>query len=244
VTRPAAPPVTLLARWLLPLSAAPIEGGWIRIERGRIAAIGRREPPGIVHDLGDAIILPGLVNAHTHLEFSDIDQPLDPAGGLPSWIERVVALRRSRAADVDLEAARAHRAIRCGLAESAAAGVTTIGEIATAAPLAAYAQAGPRVRVYREGLGLSADMATATCRAVRRDLDRLNAAGVPTGVSPHAPYSVAAPLGRRLVAAAVARGLPVAMHILESKDEGDLVATGSGRFRAVLESLAAAACGG
>jgi cytosine/adenosine deaminase-related metal-dependent hydrolase len=239
VTRPAAPPVTLRARWLLPLSAAPINGGWIRIERGRIAAIGRREPPGPVHDLGDAIILPGFVNAHTHLEFSDIDQPLDPIGGLPAWIERVVALRRSRAADVDLEAARAHRAIRCGVAESAAAGVTTIGEIATAAPLAAYAQPGPRVRVYREGLGLSADMAAAACRTVLRDLDRLNAAGVPTGVSPHAPYSVDASLGRRLVAAAVTRGLPVAMHILESKDEGDLVATGSGRFREVLESLGA-----
>jgi cytosine/adenosine deaminase-related metal-dependent hydrolase len=239
VTHPARPPVTLRARWLLPIGAPPIDGGWIRLERGRITAIGRRAPPGPVHDLGDAIILPGLVNAHTHLEFSDIDQPLNPAGGLPAWIERVVALRRSRAADVDLEAARAHRAIRCGLAESAAAGVTTVGEIATAAPLAAYAQPGPRVRVYREGLGLSADMAAAACRAVLRDLDLLHAAGVPTGISPHAPYSVAAPLGRRLVAAAVARGLPVAMHILESRDEGDLVASGSGRFRAVLESLGA-----
>jgi cytosine/adenosine deaminase-related metal-dependent hydrolase len=239
VTRPAAPPVTLRARWLLPIAAPPIEGGWIRIERGRIAAIGHREPPGPVHDLGDAIIVPGLVNAHTHLEFSDRTTPLDPAGGLPAWIERVVALRRSRPAEASHDAERVHHAIGAGLAESAAAGVTAIGEIATAAPLAAYAQPGPRVRVYREGLGLSADTAATACRAVVRDLDRLGAAGVPAGISPHAPYSVAVPLGRKLVEVAVARGLPVAMHLAESREEAELVASGGGRFRTVLESLGA-----
>jgi cytosine/adenosine deaminase-related metal-dependent hydrolase len=239
VTRAAEPPVTLRASWLVPIGAAPIKGGWIRIVRGRIAAIGRREPPGPVHDLGDAIILPGLVNAHTHLEFSDRTTPLDPAGGLPAWIERVVALRRSRPAEASPDAERVHHAIGAGLAESAAAGVTAIGEIATAAPLAAYAQPGPRVRVYREGLGLSADTAATACRAVVRDLDRLGAAGVPVGVSPHAPYSVAAALGRKLIEVAVASGLPVAMHIAESREEAELVASGGGRFRTVLESLGA-----
>lgn len=239
MTRPAAPPVTLRARWLLPIAAPPIEGGWIRIERGRIAAIGHREPPGPVHDLGDAIIVPGLVNAHTHLEFSDRSAPLDPSGGLPAWIERVVVLRRSRPAEASHDADRVHRAINAGLAESAAAGVTAIGEIATAAPLAAYAQPGPRVRVYREALGLSADALIAASQAVTRDLDRLGGAGVAAGISPHAPYSVAAPLGRKLIEVAVARGLPVAMHLAESREESELVASGSGRFRAMLESLGA-----
>ncbi len=239
MTRPAAPPVTLRARWLLPIAAPPIEGGWIRIERGRIAAIGHREPPGPVHDLGDAIIVPGLVNAHTHLEFSDRSAPLDPSGGLPAWIERVVVLRRSRPAEASHDAERVHSAIGAGLAESAAAGVTAIGEIATAAPLAAYAQPGPRVRVYREALGLSADALIAASQAVTRDLDRLGGAGVAAGISPHAPYSVAAPLGRKLIEVAVARGLPVAMHLAESREESELVASGSGRFRAMLESLGA-----
>jgi aminodeoxyfutalosine deaminase len=239
VTRPAVPPVTLRARWLLPIAAEPIENGWMRIERGRIAAIGRRDPPGPVDDLGDAIILPGLVNAHTHLEFSDRPAPLDPAGGLPAWIERVVALRRSRPAEGSHAAERVHHAIRAGLAESAAAGVTAVGEIATAAPRAAYAQPGTRVRVYREGLGLSAAALIATPRAVVRDLDRLGGAGMAAGISPHAPYSVAAPLGRTLIEVAVARSLPVAMHLAESREEAELVASGSGRFRAVLESLGA-----
>ena len=96
--RVGATPITLRARHVLPIAANAIENGWVRIERGRIAGVGRGRPSGPVHDLGDAIILPGLVNAHTHLEFSDLDRPLPGGGGLPAWIERVVAMRRSRAA--------------------------------------------------------------------------------------------------------------------------------------------------
>ena len=112
-------PVTLRARHVLPMHGPALEGGWIRMERGRIAAVGSGTPPGPVDDLGDAIILPGLVNAHTHLEFSDLARPLDADGGLPSWIERVVQLRRGRLAD---DAARHAAAVASGLAESAAAG--------------------------------------------------------------------------------------------------------------------------
>jgi aminodeoxyfutalosine deaminase len=89
-------PITLRARHVLPMATDPIENGWVRIERGRISGVGRGQPSGPVHDLGDAVILPGLVNAHTHLEFSDLDQPLPAGGGLPAWIEGVVAMRRSR----------------------------------------------------------------------------------------------------------------------------------------------------
>jgi len=76
--------VTLRSRYLLPMHGPPLDGGWVRIERGRIVAVGRRPPSGTVIDLGDALMLPGLVNAHTHLEFSGCETPLDPSGGLPS----------------------------------------------------------------------------------------------------------------------------------------------------------------
>jgi cytosine/adenosine deaminase-related metal-dependent hydrolase len=231
-------PITLRSRHVLPISGDPIENGWVRIERGRIAAIGRGQPSGTVRDLGDAIILPGLVNAHTHLEFSDLDRPLPAGGGLPAWIERVVAMRRSRVASGTDEAARLAAAIASGLKQSSAAGVTAIGEIATAAhPVAAAG--GPLVRVFRETLGLSSVAIHAARSSLRRDLDRMSAEGTCIGISPHAPYSVAESLGREVVGEAVRRRLPVMMHLAESRDEAELLATGGGAFRTLLEQLGA-----
>jgi cytosine/adenosine deaminase-related metal-dependent hydrolase len=227
------------------MATPPLENAWLAIDRGRIVALGRGSPPGssaTILDLGDAIVLPGLVNAHTHLEFSDLPEPLPAAGGLPGWIGRVVAARRNRGnlAGSDPDArAKTVAAIRRGLAESAAAGVTTIGEIATVVVPAAYAGPGPRVRVFREGLGLRAVAQAIVPRGVAADLDRLAAAGLAAGVSPHAPYSVAAPLGRRLLAEARRRRLPVAMHLFESDAEPELLAGGSGPFRRLFEDLGA-----
>ncbi len=236
--RPRPVSITLRARHVLPIAANPIEDGWVRIERGFIRAMGRGRPTGPVHDLGDAIILPGLVNAHTHLEFSDIDRPLAGGGGLPGWIERVVALRKARAAGGADEARRLAGAVAAGLAESAAAGVTAIGEIATAPHPAAQAT-GPAVRVFRETLGLSAAAMAGASSGLRRDLDRLAGGGVAVGISPHAPYSVGRLLGGQAVSEAARRRLPVAMHLAESPDEAELLATGGGAFRPLLERLGA-----
>ncbi len=228
----------LRARHVLPIAGPVLDGGWVRVERGRIVAVGRRDPPAAAIDAGDCIVLPGLVNAHTHLEFSRFERPLDVAGGLPAWIGRVVAWRRARgAAGADAPVVR--DAVAAGLAESAAAGITAIGDIATS--VAAYERpaVGPSVRVFREGLGLLPTSVELATRTVGRDLDRLHAAGLAAGVSPHAPYSVAAPLGSRLLATARGRGLPVAMHLLESDAEQELLARGTGAMRDAIESLGA-----
>lgn len=232
-------PVTLRARHILPMHGPAIEGGWLRIEHGRITEIGSCTPPEPVHDLGDAIILPGLVNAHTHLEFSDLAEPLDATGGLPAWIERVVQLRRSRPADDTANAARHAAAVAAGLAESAASGVTAIGEIATVALPAGDAKGGPRVRTYHEGLGLSAAAIAQAESRIARATERASASDVRAGLSPHAPYSVAAPLGQWLLDRAGQHRLPVAMHIAESAEEAELLSAGTGPFRDLLERLGA-----
>ena len=228
--------ITLRARHILPMASPLLENGWIRIEGGRIAAIGRRDPPGPAVDLGEAIVLPGLVNAHTHLEFSDLPGPLPGGGGLPTWIGRVVSLRRSRPSG-PAENARLQGAIEAGLRETAAEGVTSVGEIATASFPAGAAATGPRGRVYRECLGLSAATAAASRRGLGRDLDRLAAVGALVGISPHAPYSVAGPLAARLLREARRRRLPVATHLAESREEAELLASGAGAFRRLLEDL-------
>ncbi len=227
--------LTLRARHVVPIAGPPIANGWLRIEHGRIAGLGSGSARGRSVDLGEAIVIPGLVNAHTHLEFSGLDEPLQADGGLPDWIARVVALRRGRSPGAE----EPGLAVTRGLAESAAAGVTAIGEIATAVPVARIPSASPRIRVFREALGLSPAAIRTAARMVERDVARLVAGGAAAGVSPHAPYSVAASLGRHVLAEARRKRLPAAMHLAESPAEAEFVARGSGPFRSLLESLGA-----
>src|SRR5689334_3932106 len=89
----------LRGRWVLTVDGPPIANGVIAIDGGRIAAVGERVPDGIaLHDLGDVAILPGLVNAHTHLEFSDYERPIGSRGdGFAQWIAKVTQSRFDRA---------------------------------------------------------------------------------------------------------------------------------------------------
>ena len=233
--------VVIRARWIVPLHGPPLKGGWLQIRRGRIVDLGVGSPPGrrddaSTIDAADAIVIPGLINAHTHLEFSDVDPPLDAAGGLPGWIERVIALRRGRATGIAAEY-RVAAAIRRGLEESAGHGVTAVGEISTGVPVGGYPSAGPRLRIFREALGLSAaSVAIAGAEAIH-DVQRMLATGASAGISPHAPYSVAAPLAKSLIDAARCRSVPLAMHVAESEAEAELLRLGTGPFRELFERL-------
>lgn len=216
------------------MQGPPLDGGWVRIERGRIAAVGRRNPEGHVVDLGDAVIVPGLVNPHCHLEFSAISEPLQPGppGGLVGWVPEVINARRSCDRDDTVAA------IMTGLRESAGEGVTLIGEIATADPAIAYPQQGvPRLRIYRECLGLHAFRSRASLDRLRSQIDRL--LPLAAGVSPHAPYSVSAALAVKLIRLAVNKSLPVTVHLAESREEQELIERASGPFRHLLETLGA-----
>jgi len=227
--------LVIRAAWVVPMGGPPFVGGSVRLRGGRIVSVTagpvRREHGEALLDLPDAVVIPGLVNAHTHLEFSDVAVPLDTAGGLPGWISRLIPLRRSR----DVDAAGA--AIRRGLDESAAYGVTAVGEICTGLPVGGYPTGGPRLRIFREALGLGPAAAEAAGRAAIRDLHRLMATGVAGGLSPHAPYSVTASLAGELLAAAHRLRVPLAMHIAESPAEAELLRTERGAFRELFEQF-------
>ncbi|HYO26404.1 MAG TPA: amidohydrolase family protein, partial [Lacipirellulaceae bacterium] len=142
--------MSLRARWVLPIAGCAIDGGYVQIGGGRIVAVDAARPPGPVEDLGDVALLPGFVNAHTHLEFSDLATPLGAPGmSLPDWIRLVIAQRKRR--DHDAPAAIAE-----GCRESLAAGVTTVGEIA-AAGAEAYSglEGAPALLPFQEVLGFS-----------------------------------------------------------------------------------------
>jgi cytosine/adenosine deaminase-related metal-dependent hydrolase len=212
----------------VPVDGAPIAGGYVSVAEGRIAAIGAADPHfGPVEDLGDILLMPGLVNAHTHLEFSTIERPLgEPGIGLPAWIRLVIGERNRR--DRDPQAATA-----AGLLESLASGVTTIGDIATL-PSASHASSDlrPQTLAFQEAIGFSAGRVESVFADVQRRLDEAQA---PAGLSPHAPYTVHPRLLERIVQLAAARGAPVAMHLAESREELELLEIGGGPFRKLLE---------
>ena len=146
-------------------------------------------PAGRVQDLGDVALLPGLVNAHTHLEFSNLASPLGKPGmSLPSWIGEVLAARAERS--------NSAMAIAMGVAESLAAGVTTIGEIASEAWPEPACAALPRVTVFRELIGLSGERVGAALSAAAMHLagrDRVVLSGAGRPLRPICPHVLSIP---------------------------------------------------
>ncbi len=116
------------ARWVFPVDRPPIENGIVEIANGIITDVRRAKPQEVAEDLGDVAILPGLVNAHTHLEFSHVTQPFEPSLPFTSWIRSLMAYRREA---FENDAAAKSAAIGAGWREAADAGTTLLGEIAT-----------------------------------------------------------------------------------------------------------------
>lgn len=238
---------TLRARWVIPVSRPPIDGGYISFREGRIVAVGSRLSEGEVTDLGDAAIMPGLVNAHTHLEFSDLPAPLgEPGMPLPDWIRTVVARRRAatsavaNAAEVAASSSAA-AAVRQGIEESLRCGVTTIGEIATSDWRAAVG-AGPMplVRMFYELIAARRERVPAALQTAEGFLAATGREGILPGLSPHASYTVHPELLDGLVALAQRQDrqkVPLAMHLAESPEEMELLATGGGPFAQMLRDF-------
>src|ERR1700760_3429208 len=87
------------ASWILPISEPPIRDGWLAVDRGRVVALGAAGKRVLSDgarevDLGSVAVLPGLVNAHTHLELSYLRDEVPPASQFVTWIRGVMAAPR------------------------------------------------------------------------------------------------------------------------------------------------------
>src|SRR5581483_6419881 len=122
------------AAWILPIAEPPIRDGWVAVDHGRIVASGSPGPAGRRGladgarevDLGDVALLPGLCNAHTHLELSYLRDEVPPAPQFVTWIRGVIEARRRRP---DAAAAEIMRAVESALDEAAASGTAVVGDI-------------------------------------------------------------------------------------------------------------------
>jgi cytosine/adenosine deaminase-related metal-dependent hydrolase len=227
------------AAWLFPVDQPPIRDGVVEIVAGKIVAVHAYRTGEVVTDLGDVALLPGLINPHTHLEFSELETPLgEPGLDFPSWIRRVITYRRERELQSASSGAWQSQAIQAGLAESRAASVAALGEIATIpCDYPRYATESPQVTVFLELLGLAPERQPVLWQAAQQHLQQQRTPGVEFGLSPHAPYTVQPELLKRVCAFSAAAHFPVAMHLAESLEELELLQAGSGRLASFLAEM-------
>jgi 5-methylthioadenosine/S-adenosylhomocysteine deaminase len=225
----------LAAQWLIPVEGAPIEHAALLIDsEGRIADVGvdsvvARPPDAVVEEFGPAVIIPGLINTHTHLELTGFAE-LIREREFSAWIRRLRELKTTRTSREFLQAARQ------GLQLCYAAGVTTVADTGDSdSVIQVLAEAEGSGIAYLEVFGPDPRQAHTSLGALR---DRVIRAGrwavqrVRVGVSPHAPYTVSAPLLALVAKWSRAEGLPLAVHIAESPAETELLRSGSGSFAA------------
>ena len=218
-----------------PVSAPDIENGTVVVDGDTIVYAGPREgaPEGSDVALGDVVLSPGLVNAHTHLDLTALRGKFDGLNFF-EWIRALTKARSAMSPEELLESSRA------GIREGLRAGITTYADTApNAAPFDAMLELGVRGIAYHEVFGPDPAQAEASmaelCEAIAAMRARETTL-VRAGVSPHAPYSVSDELFRRAAAFALEQLLPLATHVAESLDESRLVGAGDGEFAGFLRS--------
>jgi cytosine/adenosine deaminase-related metal-dependent hydrolase len=211
----------LSADWVLPVEGPPIERGAVVIEDGLIAAVGTAEElgEGTRHD--DAVIVPGFVNAHSHLEYAVYAGFGDGLGDFAEWITLHIQRKARIGWDEYVDVAT------FGAAQCLASGVTTVGDCSySGATAVACAELGLRATVYLEVFGSDPGGALEHFARIRDRAGDAFSTRVRPGVSPHAPYSVSI----ELYEACAELGLPIATHISESPSEVAYLLTGAGAW--------------
>ena len=254
-------PQVFHAAWLLPIAGPPIRDGWVAVDGGRIVALGGRfhlRAPRYGGQAGrptfalratagksafrpfgpsDVAILPGLVNAHTHLELSYLHERVPPAERFRDWILTMIATRRQYP---DPSAPEILTAARDTIRQARASGTALIGDISnTLVTVPLLREAGMLAQVFYELLGFNEPDPDARVAAARERAEAADdGGGVRVSLAPHAPYSVSPPLFAAIRTYLDARPDAVSsVHLGESPDEAEFVRHGTGDIRVTLEQL-------
>ena len=217
----------LSADWVLPVEGAPIRDGAVALEAGRVAAIGPASELGAGERFEDAAIVPGFVNAHSHLEYA-VYAGFGDGLTFDSWI--VVHTERKARIGWDEFVAIA----RTGALECLASGVTTVGDASfSGATAVAAAELGLRAIVFLEVFGRGLEQLETRFEANRARIEPFLSERVRLGISPHAPYTASA----ELYSACAELGLPIATHLAESEAEQRWLASGTGTWERFADVL-------
>ena len=223
------------AKYLVSVSAPPVEGGALLVHAGRIAAIGtckevtRNHPDVEVVDFSDALLVPLLVNAHTHLELTDF--PLWIANGeegeLPGsfvdWILQLIRVKRK------LNEKKYRDSLRHGIEKSIAAGTGAVGDILSQHGLRSLYQDSPLSGyLFLETLGQDPAFICRLRASLSEALEDKVVGRVELGVSPHSPYTISQDYLQSIYRHCQPQNIRCTTHVAESPDEVEFVERGYG----------------
>ena len=231
-----AAPLVLRARYTYLGGRRVVENHAVVVANGVIRAIERADRVSAKRiELGDALLVPGFVNAHTHLELGYAAGCLTGEMGFVDWLRGLMARIREASAD-DVS-----RVVRCGLRESVSHGVTTLGDItrqpAATRRIIASATGVPTVVSFGEVIATGTLRDGAAGRIAEAADDSLVTPRLGIGISPHAPYTVERAAMTASAEVARRRALPVCIHAAETRDELDYCRSGGGPLREFLGEL-------
>jgi len=220
--------IVLRAGWVVPVDGPPLRDAAVAVRDGRVAWVGpaAEAPNGEARDLGEGLLLPGLVNAHCHLELSHLVGRLSGEGGLVDWVERLVAARPT-----DPEEAVRAAAARA-IDEVVATGTVAVGDVSNLLlHLDLLGRSSLRARVFFELIGWDPARAPdVMARAQVRRAGLTTRDGIVVSLAAHAPHSVSP----ALLAAMAAAGGVAALHLAESPQERRFLAAGDAEWSAFL----------
>ena len=233
------------ADYVLPIAAEPFENGAVVIENSRIVAVGAKAeivekfPEATVEDWGESVILPGFVNAHSHLEITLMRGFLDDVeADFYAWLMKLTKTRAEHLTEDDIETGAI-----LGALEGARAGVTCFGDIGRfgKAGFNALKANGLRGILFQE-TEFSPDNKTATDDFSKLEekfleLKETENELVKIGLSPHAPYTVSRKLFETIAEYAILNDVKISTHVAESQMEADLMTSGAGFFAGVYEKM-------
>jgi cytosine/adenosine deaminase-related metal-dependent hydrolase len=237
--------IIIKAKYLVPNPETCIENGAVAVKGSKIFRIGAFEEierlEGIeksIH-LGNAVILPGLINTHTHLDLTHLHDRIKPTQNFTHWVFQLVGAR-IRWKDEDYLSS-----IKTGIQLCIESGTTTVADIShTGHSFSALKNSPLRKVVYREVIGLNPDHAMDILNKTQSELSGVSEdALLKTGLSPHAPYSTSKELYQATARHSSKTGMPLCTHIAETNDEIEFLTKGTGNFPVLLQKLRALADG-
>jgi cytosine/adenosine deaminase-related metal-dependent hydrolase len=224
-----------ISRWVLPVSGPPIDDGAVLVAGGRILAVGPasevlRGFTGLVRDHGSGAILPGLVNCHTHLEFSALAGKIPPQERWEDWLQKTLA------AFPAVTPQERETGIIQAIAALRNSGAALAGDISNTGESLPHLEASSlEYQLFFECLGFNLldlgplEEAFPFFATSRADANPCISAAA------HAPYSVSPALFKAVKQWNRARKRPQCVHLGESRAEGEFLTQGDGFFKELLQ---------